>query len=47
MKLHLRYWLAAIAIALLMAYVGPDDGAQVIADDKNETIQQARVAAKD
>lgn len=43
-----RYWLAAIAIALLMAYTGPiDDGAQVIADDENEAISMARVAAKD
>lgn len=41
-----RYWLAAIAIALLMAYVGPDDGAQVIADDKNEVIAAA-AARKD
>lgn len=47
MKLRLRYWLLALAVGLLMAYVGPDDGAQVIADDKAEVIQQARVAAKD
>jgi hypothetical protein len=40
-------WLAAIAVALLLAYVGPiDDGAQVIADDKNEVIAAA-AARKD
>lgn len=37
-------WLAAIAIALLMAYVGPDDGAQVIAADIDDAISTARVA---
>ena len=41
-------WAAAIAIALLIAYVGPiDDGAQVIADDKNEVINAAKVASKE
>lgn len=46
--MKLRYWLLALAVGLLMARMGPiDDGAQVIADDKAEAIQQARVATKE
>lgn len=45
--MKLRYWFLAIAIALLMARGPIEDSAQVIADDKAEAIQQARVAAKD
>lgn len=45
---RLLYWVAGIAVALLLSYYGPiDDGETVVAEDKNEVIQQARVAAKD
>lgn len=46
--MNCRYWLAAIAIALLMAAFGPiDDGAEVIAADLNEVTNAALVATKD
>lgn len=48
MKLHLRYWLAAIAISLLMAYTGDDtDIEERTSLTVSDSINAAKVASKE
>lgn len=47
MTRHVATWASAIALALLLAYAGPDDAAEVVAADVSDAIQTAKAASKE